>query len=376
MASNTPPSPRHGFPFAGGEDYLKVVLGVTLPRPVLDGLQAAQAAAFSRDDGHRRGLFPFRFGPTAALMAPRGVSLGKKGKGPRMGYRIEHAGMTFLIADWRSSDEDHPNVYLAIPGTACLEHGGQGSLELARRVILQAGGTIDSEKLSRVDMALDAPLSIDTLYDAARERRYVARIRCLREIEHHTRTLIFGSAPLTLTIYDKLGEVRQRQDDAKLALMLARRWGNARPHHAIRIEYRILREKLREFGIDSPADYFRLRGALAAHLTREWLRFTAGPVDRRNRNTARAATLPAWQEIADGFAAWAGQPNGEVLAPLPPRPPDISRLLCQQYGLLKAIARAKAMDPIPASEFEEWVLRRALRSDRKETNAPKAHIGT
>jgi len=46
----------------------------------------------------------------------------------------------------------------------------------------------------------------------------------------------------------------------------------------------------------------------------KWVRFTAGPVNRRNRG--RAAVLPLWLAVERGFAAWAGAPAGESLNPL------------------------------------------------------------
>jgi hypothetical protein len=161
-----------------------------------------------------------------------------------------------------------------------------------------------------------------------------------------------------LEVYDKLAEVRASRNSRKLALMMARRWKGVMPAQAVRVEFRLWRDKLKAFGIDTPEDFYRKRRTLIDYLCTQWFRFTTDPVDRLN--TTRAVTLPLWEQVHEAYAAWAGQPNGEVLAPLPKGPVDVTGLLKQGHGVLKAIGRAQDREVVGYDTYCDWVQGEAL----------------
>ena len=130
----------------------------------------------------------------------------------------------------------------------------------------------------------------------------------------------------------------------KSFFMWAHRWHEQEPEKAIRVEFQLGREALKERGIDSPEDYFAKRGDLTAYLCNEWVRFTTGSVDRTN--TSRAEVLPIWLKVADGFREWAGNPAGLSLAPLDRGQIDVRQLEKQGVGVLltAAVLCGKAED--------------------------------
>lgn len=345
--SNTPPHASHSSPWRGGEDWLTGGFQVVWSNwPDLRGhLAAVKASAGNRGRMHDKAISQAPLGGYVIDMSPDGLELGELGKGPYMAYRFECEGMTFLVEDCPAPRGNRCNVRFVAPGMACLQRGGLGCLEIARDIVRQAGGIIDLEVLSRVDMCVDLTgVGMGPFWDAATEERYVTRAKELVKTKKHSRTVQVGVRPLSLCIYDKLARVRSKQNSDLLALMVERRWGGVLPRRAVRVEFSIGREKLRDFGIGSPDDYFRLRGALGADLCANWIRFTESKVDRRN--TTRAATLPLWLEVGEAFAAWAGQPNGEVLEPLPRGPVDVTGLFRQSHGVTKAIGRALGKDVV------------------------------
>lgn len=353
-ASNTPPQPRHASRWSGGEDWLSCGIQTAWSNwPQLRAqLASVKASAGNRGRIHEKAISQTRLGTYEIDMSPAGLELGELGKGPYMAYRFACEGLTFLIEDCPSPRDNRCNVRFTAPGMACLQRGGLGCLDLARDIVRQAGGEIDLEVLSRVDMCVDLPgVGMDPFWDAASEKRYVTSSKIRSDIEHYSRTLRFGQRPTSLSIYDKLRQVRSAQDSDLHDIMVARRWGGVVPRRAIRVEFSLGREKLKEYGVGSPDDYFRLRGALVDHLCTRWFRFTAGPVDRCN--TSRAGTLPLWEQVHAAFAAWAGEPNGEVLEPLPPGAVDVEHLVRQSYGLAKSIARHRGMKIVPYREYEE-----------------------
>lgn len=355
--SNTPPQPRHRPPWCGGEDWWTCGFRVVWSNwpDQRDLLSSVKASAGNRGRIHAKAISRAPLGRYEIDMSPAGLELGELGKGPYMEYRFACEGLTFLVEDCPAPRGNRCNVRFVAPGMACLQRGGLGCLELARDIIRQAGGIIDLEVLSRVDICVDLPgVGMGPFWDAAREKRYVTSCKSFSEIEHYSRTLRFGRRPLSLCIYDKLAQVRSKQDQDLLALMVDRRWGGVIPRQAVRVEFSLGREKLKDFGIGSPDDYFRKRGDLVDHLCTQWFRFTSDSIDRRN--TTRAATLPLWTDVHAAFAAWAGEPNGEVLEPLPRGPVDVTGLFRQSHGVTKAIGRALGKDVVDLDAHSSLIM--------------------
>lgn len=359
--SNTPPHASHSSPWRGGEDWWTCGFQVVWSnwpnrRAQLD---AVKTSAGNRGRIHDKTISQAPLGGYVIDMSPAGLELGELSKGPYMAYRFACEGLTFLVEDCPAPRGTRCNVRFNVPGDVCLQHGGLGCLELARDIVRQAGGIIDLEVLGRVDMCVDLPgVGMDPFWDAAQEKRYVTKCKIRSDIEHYSRTLRFGQRPLSLCVYDKLRQVRSKQDPNLLDLMVDRRWGGVVPRRAVRVEFSLGRKKLKDFGIGSPDGYFRLRGALAADLCTNWFRFTESKVDRRN--TSRAVTLPLWSQITEAFAAWAGEPNGEALEPLPRGPVDVTGLLRSGYGMLRAIGRAQGREAVPFDDYCAWVLEDGL----------------
>ena len=359
--SNTPPQPRHRPIWRGGEDWWICGFQVVWSNwPDLRGhLAAVKASAGNRGRIHDKAISQAPLGGYVIDMSPAGLELGELGKGPYMAYKFACEGLTFLVEDCPAPRGTRCNVRFNVPGEVCLQRGGLGCLELARDIVRQAGGEIDREVLSRVDPCVDLPgVGMGPFWDAATEERYVTRAKELVKTKKHSRTVQVGVRPLSLCIYDKLARVRSKQDQDLLALMVERRWGGVVPRRAVRVEFSIGRAKLKDFGIGSPDDYFRKRGDLVDHLCTHWFRFTSDSIDRRN--TTRAATLPLWEQVHDAFAVWAGEPNGEILAPLPRGPVDVTNLLKSGYGLLRAIGRAQDREAVSYDDYCSLMLEDGL----------------
>ena len=353
-SDNNPPPTSHPAPWHAAVDGTRLVLEVVFPGyPALRArLQAVKDSAGHKGETHSKGIEHAQFGPYLVRVWPTGSRIGKEG--PYFAFVGEYAGIVIKIQDRAAPKNECPNVLVEIDGLVCLELGDLGCLELACDIIRRLGGEIDHIKLSRVDFCVDMPgVGTDEFAAAAAERRYVSRLKRHRGWESDGRTVQFGKLPLQLVIYDKLAEVMTKQNPRRQALMVDRRWNGAVPAQAVRVEFRLGRTKLREFGIDTPEDFYRKRRTLVDYLCRDWFRFTADPVDRAN--TTRAATLPLWLDVHEAFAVWAGQSNGEVLEPLPHGPVDVTGLLRSGYGLLRAIGRAQDRQAVGFEDYCAWV---------------------
>lgn len=358
-SDNNPPPTSHSAPWHAAVDRANLALEVIFPgypdlRP---RLRAVKESAGHRGETHHKGIEHLQLGPYLVRVWPTGSRIGKEG--PYYAFVGEYAGIVIKIQDRAAPKNECPNVLVEIDGLVCLELGDLGALELAYDVIRHLGGEIDQVKLSRIDFCVDMPeVGMDEFMAATREERFVTRGKYLRKIELFGNTLEFGRPPIVLQIYDKRAEVLAKQNPRQRALMLDRRWNGVMPAQAVRVEFRVGRAKLREFGIDTPEDFYRKRRALIDYLCRDWFRFTVGPVDRLN--TTRAVTLPLWEQVHEAFAAWAGQPNGEKLEPLPKGPVDVTGLLKQGHGVLKAIGRAQDREVVGYDTYCDWVQGEAL----------------
>lgn len=273
-----------------------------------------------------------------------------------MAWKIYWSGLVILIADRREHHKTNPSATMRADGTACLLQGAKVSYDLGRAFLESFGARILSDKLSRVDLALDLPgVAIDPLFAAWIEQRYItlAKGRGMRESEGVS--VYVGLGELKLRIYDKIAELESTGDGLKMAAMIQRRWGGKKPSHATRVEFELHRKPLTKAGIDSVADYFERRGDLVRYLVDEWVRFTEGKVDRRH--TDRAKTLPLWNDIALGFQAWAGEPAGLALDPLAKGSIDLSAYFKQIVGLAIAAAVKEKKEIENVEEFLRYVLR-------------------
>ena len=86
------------------------------------------------------------------------------------------------------------------------------------------------------------------------------------------------------------------------------------PLRAIRVEYQLRREKLKQLGVDSLADWLEKRAVIVHYLTHSWFRLTDGPVDRKHPD--RTPILPEWCEVQKAFLAWTGAGPMPELEPI------------------------------------------------------------
>ena len=358
-SDNNPPATSHPSPWQAAVDGTRLALQVAFPGypDLRSRLVAIQESAGHKGELRHKGIEHLQVGPYLVLVWPTGARIGKEG--PYFAFVGEYAGIVIKIQDRAAPKNECPNVLVEIGGMTCLELGDLGALDLAYDIIRHLGGEIDHVVLSRIDFCVDMPgVGMDEFMAATREERFVTRGKYLRKIELFGNTLEFGRPPIVLQIYDKRAEVRAKQNARQQALMVDRRWNGAMPAQAVRVEFRIGRAKFLDFGIDTPEDFYRKRRTLVDYLCQDWIRFTAGLVDRLN--TSRAVTLPLWSQVHEAFAAWAGQPNGEVLAPLPKGPVDVTGLLRSGYGMLRAIGRAQDREVVGYDDYCAWVLEDGL----------------
>ena len=188
-------------------------------------------------------------------------------------------------------------------------------------------------------------MSIQSLSGAYVAGHYVTRARANRAYQYEVHAVetnsavhSFGQTPtgfvvgqgnLVLRAYDKVRESNLIPE--KIAAVVGCRWGYWTAT-ASRVEFQIRREILKDFGVDTVADWFAKRAEICEYLCTQWFRLTSGPVDRDHSD--RSETLDVWLKVQRAFAMWAGKPDYICFEPLAPEECQPTHLLQQVIGLL------------------------------------------
>ena len=153
-----------------------------------------------------------------------------------------------------------------------------------------------------------------------------------------------------MNAYYKIQEQKKKSDKLILEALITRRWGGQLPACATRIEFQVCRPWLPHHGVDSPADLLRLQGSIISHLM-QWFRITTTPIDRKNKNQARAKTHPLWVWLTESFLECYGD-SSEELTPLDRAAVRPLMLIKQARGCL---ASGLLQRGVRAGSYDEFV---------------------
>lgn len=342
VLSNTPPSnPKT----AGGEDWLELAL--YLRHHDFGALEDRLEWAKQEAEGEATGLVEIELGGHHFIYEPGNARAGAKGKQVNYRWRLKSIeGWQLLLMRRALPHKTMPNGIFRASSIPLIRYGSVAVWRRAQAALREAGATLIANKVSRVDACVDlARTELAPLQEAFVRGEYVTRARsagehsvdeCFVVDEHHDgyytgrRPSGFdvGRGDVRLRVYDKW--LQCRREPELLALMHERRWGSL-GGHAIRAEFQLRREKLKQLGVDTFNNWCAKRASIVSYLSRDWFRLTSGPVDRRHPENA--VTHRVWRTIQQAFEEWAGEPAAE-LAPLRVTPAPPTALLKQTIGLL------------------------------------------
>jgi hypothetical protein len=326
-------------PITGSEDGLYVGFRVTFPKfeKLSERLDTAQAGA-TKD---RPGDDEIQFGLLRYVVSSRGAPQGGKGSVYMRWKLAAGNGLVVLVMNRGEAHRTMPNVTVRASSLLLMRFGFERVWDLMQYCVEAMGGDIIGNKLSRVDPCVDLPgteisefaecFKNNWVVSRSRKRRKLGKPEFVEEYLNGTdyETFYVGRTPLLCRVYDKLAE--SRWDILKRAVLEASRW-NGVPECATRVEFQLGRPTLTRFGIDSVEDWIAKRSDIIEELTGNWLRLTAGPVDRKHAK--RTPMHPVWEKTREAFVAWCGEATGQNLFPLPTLAINSSRQFATVIGIL------------------------------------------
>lgn len=333
----------------GGEDTADWGWLVSFPEHTLnqfrEELNKAQKSAQADDvEGAQ-----VRFGDHPFLIRPGGARVAGS---LYFAWVLEMNGWSLSIMDRERPWGETPNVRVHVGALELMYFGLEECYGLAKRVIEKAGGTIEGEKISRMDSCLDLMgVPVAEFVDPFVAKRVVRRGK---KVDLHfdgrdTTGLTVGRGAVVLRIYDKVAECQHNA--VKWDAMIQTRFSGEVPTEVTRVEFQLRRKVLKELGIDTIADWIAKRASVLDYLTAHWFRLTADQVDLDH--TERAAPSSLWQRVSEGFSSWAG------VALLPAVRDRIKRKVLEIGGLMRqafgCITSAAAVRGVVISSWGEMV---------------------
>jgi hypothetical protein len=209
------------------------------------------------------------------------------------------------------------------------------------------GFMIEKETLSRVDLQCLFLRPVEDFLMPVLEGKCVKRAQKmdLRMRGSRMETLTLGHQ-VQLCIYDKLQELATSRDEIKLRLLVEECLGGEVPDHLTRVEFRLRREALKDFGIDTMTALLAKEHAIVEYLTFDWFRLLESRKVRGHENTQKLSDV--WQETIARFKEYFPSMEG-YRKPLETRDKNALRctgkdLIHQAVGCLATMAaRAKGV---------------------------------
>jgi hypothetical protein len=267
-------------------------------------------------------------------------------------YLLEHQCVEVVITGNLEIGQEY-NVRIHAQGKAMLKWGLNNIYQTACNIVESLGGSITKERLNRMDLCIDLPeIDMNTFINAHCEGKMVSRSNVICLYKSTSPSLMFGKAPpVSAMFYDRLWRVRASQDAELMELMKDHRWNGFVPSCATRLEFRLAREWLREFGINTIEEYNQRRGDVFDYLTTRQIRMLNKP---KTSNMSRAKYHPLWIAIRTSLFSMRNMNIVEDLKRIGPAPIADDRLLKQAYGCVDKYRYRSNMRPIERDDFMRY----------------------
>ena len=285
----------------------------------------------------------------------RKVEISAKGAscGPYYEFVFESRGVKFYIhgnpyKDGKALVENFQAIRIRYDATILMRMPLHEVHQETLQFLSDLGFNIKSEKVSRVDLQVIVPVAMKEFGLWYIGRYFVCRARGDSWFRNNGRveTITLGNKNrIQLCIYDKRVEMKKAGQSETLKDVLfienccGQEWYDSRKP-ITRVEYRIGREVLKEFEIDTIDDLAEREKGLVAYLTTDWFRVLKEPKHRGHENEQEIH--PDWLNVQKMFGEWftghPERPDKELKRREKPVVGETGRLIKQACGCFSTIA--------------------------------------
>ena len=190
-----------------------------------------------------------------------------------------------------------PNVFIEIRSEMLWQSGIQKSIDLILLFLQKVHAEILSIKPSRIDLCMDL-LIPGYEWNLDLFNKMVTRARRLAHYtENHNLTGVHvGKGVMSGRLYDKAREIETVSHKTWMYDV----WGIPEvpeDKKIVRVEFQLLREPLKDLGIDTMEDCIGALDNIWAYCTQKWLKFQTNP----GKHHTQRKTLPWWKMVQNKY---------------------------------------------------------------------------
>lgn len=302
-----------------------------------ESLEAARLQALgSASTGYKA---EWNRGGRTFLVRGRGVSIGGA-TGVFMSYVLETEGITLYLAAARYPSGYNFNARVTLGSELLMMANGLDRAYPEIRAVLKAVSfTVREERISRIDTAIEIPVSIAAIGEKYQQGGLITRFKQFRLYQGAAgrwEGIQAGTGALVMRIYDKRQELAVTRSESKAAVMAGQRagWGD----ECTRVETQLRGEALKKWDCLTYDDWRRLRGPIHEYLLVEHTRLADSCPDRTHTGRYLASAL--WVDVVNAFRSVCSGGKTTQPAERVERSGAKSELLCKQAVgcLVKALA--------------------------------------
>ena len=252
-------------------------------------------------------------------------------------YKFKYGGVTFFIH--RNPPKGYQGVRVRYGATALIGRSLYDVHAAVREFFTELGITVLKETVSRVDLQVTMGFDPQALFSLICNGHAVSKVRndVLYRKSGSCRTYLVGQrGRMQLCIYDKSAELKVMavSNPAKFQLMVDEHLGNdySFDDPLCRIEFRLWRDVLRLFEINTVEDLRKAETDLVSWLTTKWFRVLSVPKAQVKGRENRTSVASLWEAVHKAFVFWFpgdGRPVSDITLNRE------KRTVCEPEALLK-----------------------------------------
>lgn len=276
-------------------------------RALLDALAVAKDALQATEDEEEA---PFSWAGSNWVLSRRGVNLYQ--------YHLRAGDVDLCLSTRDVSKKSRSKRRSAMP-SASLRIGSVSSqlecIAVFERVVAwleRCGLTVQRDIVSELHLSVDCVGVELSKSDLVNRQCWVTRSRHSAiyyggKGGDTVTGMMFGRGGLVLRVYDKILEMREKQDEVKQSVF-SRLWGvdvvGKETVPVTRVEFQLRREVLREFKeLKTFSDIMHGLKSIWEYCCNKWARHCSDRVDRTGKNQAHSRASALWEVICS--ASWA-----------------------------------------------------------------------
>lgn len=296
------------------------------------------------------------------------------------------------IWDTSSDRAGWAQAWITVPGTPCLQHGGENCVQYWRDVLDSLGFGESRNSVRRLDWCVDQPgVSPGAYHKALNGREYSCRGKANQHgmLDTGWTGELGNPKMLQVKMYDKRREAsaKESSEPGYVQMLRGTRWpAEVGPDfEAVRVEVKMMGDWLKrgtsKFSINSFEDWCNHRAAVLSYVVGEYCVLRTVAPDRVGRHYDKGEVMPEWLEVQRAVSDLCGP---DAVERLPQRVRNVASdgftdKMLYAYAVSSFVSQFGGdPDEVDDRVFRKWVWSYIMNlfHDRDENGSESVRIGS